>query len=120
MHGKQSSEWAAFEFAAGLDDTAAKLALAMGAPQIMGFNYATIGHLSVDQMYTAFSTSEHYQIIGLFDLIGGPAGSSRPLLALQARDFDTFAVLYNGPGQAARYSSMLRSAYAAYQKIKLV
>jgi hypothetical protein len=117
-HGKQSEEWGVFEFARTLDDTAAKLSLAMGMPQIMGFNYPVIGHVSVDQMYRDFSASESYQIIGFFDLIGGPSASSRELRALQAQDFDTFAGLYHGSRQAAGHSAMLRRAFQAFKRLK--
>jgi len=117
-HGGQSDEWWVFEFAQTLDDTAAMLSIAMGTAQILGLNYAAIGHMSVDQMYQDFAWSECYQIIGLFDLIVGPGSKSRPLSALQAADFSDFAALHLGGRQAARYSSLLRRAYEAFERIK--
>src|SRR5690606_24417407 len=58
FHGAQSREWEAFNFANALDGRAAKLSISMGAPQIMGFNYTTLGYGSVEEMFEAFSTSE--------------------------------------------------------------
>jgi len=116
-HKGHGDEWSVFEFAQSLDDTAAKLSAAMGAPHILGLNYAAIGHRSVDQMFADFSRSEGYQIIGLFDLIGGPQSRSRPLAALQAVNFEDFAALHLGGGQAARYSSLLRRAFEAFERL---
>jgi hypothetical protein len=117
-HGGQGGEWWVFEFARTLDDTAAKLSIAMGAPQLLGLNYTAIGHKSVDQMYQDFAYSECYQIIGLFDLIAGPGSKSRPLSALQAKNFGDFAALHLGGRHAARYSSLLRWAYEAFERLK--
>jgi hypothetical protein len=116
-HARQGDEWWVFQFAQSLDDTAAKLSTAMGLAQILGLNYAAIGHVSVDQMVQDFAWSECYQIMGLFDLIAGPDGKSRPLSALQAAGFEDFAALHLGGRQAARYSSLLRRAYEAFQRL---
>ncbi len=118
FHGNQKREWAAFEFAAGLDDTAAKKSISMGGPQIMGFNYSTLGYESVQQMFTAFSASEAHQIIGFFNFVQGPATDTRRMLALQRLDFDTFAALYNGPGQAALYGEIIRNLFTAYRQLR--
>ncbi|NIW09398.1 MAG: DUF3380 domain-containing protein, partial [Gammaproteobacteria bacterium] len=118
VHEDHNSEWQAFTLAQSLDDTAAKLAIAMGAPQIMGFNYPVIGHLSVDQMFADFSTSEQHQIIGFFDLIGGLTADSRQLDALRRQDFDSFAALQYGGQQAARQANNLRRLLAAFQALQ--
>lgn len=118
FHNQQPGEWAVFEFACTLDDLAARLSISMGAPQIMGFNYATLGYESVGQMFSDFSQNDRAQILGLFDFICGPQANSRRLPALQAREFDNFAALYNGPGQAAQYGSLLRNVFEAFQRLK--
>lgn len=118
FHNQQAEEWAVFEFACGLDNLAAKLSISMGAPQIMGFNYATLGYESVEQMFDDFGQSERIQILGLFDFICGPQANSRRLPALQSRAFDDFAALYNGPGQAAKYGALLRNVFEAFQRLK--
>ena len=118
FHGSQDGEWAVFSFARSLDDTAAKLSISMGGPQIVGFNYAALGYESVGQMYDAFSADERNQIVGFFDFVQGPASTSRRVLALQDHDFTTFAALYNGPGQAAKYGSLMQGLFDTFNLIK--
>ncbi len=118
FHGTQDGEWQAFSFARTLDDTAAKLSISMGGPQIVGFNYTTLGFESVHQMYDAFSANERNQIIGFFDFVQGPSRDSRRVLALQQGDFTTFASMYNGPGQAARYGSLMQGLFDVFKRLK--
>lgn len=118
FHGTQPGEWEAFEFARSLDDTAAKYSISMGGPQIMGFNYAGLGYESVQQMFDAFSSSERAQVIGFFNFVQGPGTESRRIIALQAKDFEAFAAQYNGPGQAAKYGSIIRSLHDVFHKLR--
>lgn len=118
FHGTQDGEWRVFSFARSLDDTAAKLSISMGGPQIVGFNYTTLGFESVHQMYDAFSANERNQIVGFFNFVQGPSRDSRRVLALQAGDFTTFASMYNGPGQAARYGSLMQGLFDVFQRLK--
>lgn len=117
-HGNQINEWATFQFAASIDDTAAKSSISMGGPQIMGFNYAALGFESVQQMFDAFAASERNQIVGFFDFVQGPTPNSRRVIAMQQQDFDTFAAMYNGPGQAAKYGGLIRGTVAAFHRLK--
>jgi hypothetical protein len=117
VHVDQDAEWAAFSLASSLDREAARLSISMGAPQIMGFNHTALGYASVDAMFDAFSASEVEQVLRFFGFVLG-GGTSRPrLAALQAVDFEGFAVLYNGAGQAQAYGALLHSAYAAYKAL---
>jgi hypothetical protein len=118
FHGTQDGEWAVFSFARSLDDTAAKLSISMGGPQIVGFNHAALGYESVHQMFDAFSADERNQIVGFFDFVQGPSRDSRRVLALQAGDFTTFASMYNGPGQAAKYGSLMQGLFDTFQRLK--
>jgi hypothetical protein len=118
FHGNQGREWEVFNFARTLDDAAAKLSISMGAPQIMGFNYAACGYESVHEMFDAFASGERSQIIGFFDFVQGPNVNSRTITALQAQDFSAFAARYNGPGQAAKYGSLIRTTYDAFQQMR--
>jgi hypothetical protein len=118
FHGVQSREWEVFNFARTLNDTAAKNSISMGAPQIMGFNFSIIGYESVQQMFDAFAASERAQIVGFFDFVQGPAPNSRRILALQQQDFNTFASLYNGPGQAAKYGGLIKTTFDAFNQMK--
>ena len=118
FHGSQDGEWQVFTLARNLADSAAKLSISMGGPQIVGFNYTTLGFESVQQMFEAFSANERNQIIGLFNFIKGPGTNSRRVQALQAQDFVTFATFYNGPGQAAQYGSLMQSLFDAFQRLR--
>jgi hypothetical protein len=118
FHGNQAAEWEVFTFARTLHDTAAKLSISMGGPQIMGFNYSTCGYESVTQMFDAFNSGDRAQLIGFFDFVQGPSPNSRRVIALQSQDFETFASMYNGPGQAAKYGSLIRNVYDLYHKLK--
>ncbi|MCA9929985.1 MAG: DUF3380 domain-containing protein [Anaerolineales bacterium] len=118
FHGNQDKEWDVFQFAESFSRTSARLSISMGGPQIMGFNYATIGYESVHQMFDAFSKDDAGQITGFFDFVKGPVSDTRRLVALQREDFETFASLYNGPGQAATYASIIRNLFQAFQRIK--
>jgi len=117
-HVGQGAEWAVFQFARTLDDTAAKLSISMGAPQIMGFNCTTVGYESVHQMFEAFSADLRNQILGFFDFIKGPSSASARLQALQRGDFDAFAALYNGSGQAALYGGLIESRVETFQRLR--
>lgn len=119
FHGDQSAEWEVLEFAARLDDTAAKSSISMGGPQIMGFNYAGIGYTSVQEMFDAFAGSERGQIIGFFDFVRGRGSSSLRVAALQAKDFVAFARYYNGPGQAAHYGSLIQARHDTFHRLKV-
>ena len=70
FHGTQDGEWRVFSFARTLDDTAAKLSISMGGPQIVGFNYPTLGYESVHQMYDAFSAGEMTTIVAKVEAVG--------------------------------------------------
>jgi hypothetical protein len=118
FHGSQTREWEVFSFAQTLDEVAAKKSISMGAPQIMGFNHAACGYESVLEMFAAFTAGERAQIIGFFDFVQGPTANSRSVIALQEQDFNAFAARYNGPGQAAKYGSLIRTAYEAFQQMK--
>jgi hypothetical protein len=121
FHGDQSAEWEVFQFAQTIDETAAKLSISMGAPQIMGFNHSTIGYESVHQMFDDFAESEsgeRAQILAFFDFVKGTSVSSPRIRALQDGDFHTFAALYNGAGQAARYGSLISSRFDLFRRLR--
>jgi hypothetical protein len=117
FHGNQSNEWRVFEFARGLNESAAMRSISMGAPQIMGFNHATIGYDSVQEMFNRFQADERFQILGMFDFIKGASSTSPMIQALQRGDFEQFATRYNGPGQAQVYGSRIRSHTEALRSL---
>ncbi|OQY48297.1 MAG: hypothetical protein B6242_02760 [Anaerolineaceae bacterium 4572_78] len=116
-HTSQQQEWEIFEFACAFDDTAAKLSISMGAPQIMGFNYDIIGYRTVHDMFAAFSSSERGQIVGFFSLVKGNESTSPMLHALQNLDFVSFARGYNGAGQEETYANIIQSYYTAFHEL---
>ena len=85
----------------------------MGMAQIMGFNYASMGYASVQDMFRDLGSNESAQLDGLFqflvgiDLIG----------PLQTKDFTAFARNYNGPGQAERYGSLMQQVYDTFKAL---
>ncbi|MSP14865.1 MAG: DUF3380 domain-containing protein [Chloroflexi bacterium] len=109
FHGNQNEEWAVFQFATTLNDTAAKLSISMGATQIMGFNYTGIGYEAVQQMFDAFVADERNQILGFFDFVKGPGKSAPGITALQQGDYNGFAATYNGTGQADVYATIIKN-----------
>jgi hypothetical protein len=119
-HGSQEDEWEVFEFARTLDETAAILSTRMGLAGMMGSAFATVGYESAGQMFDAFSSSERYQILALFDLIAGPDADTRRLAALRGKDLGVFATLQYGNDQAAKYSGILHDLYQAFQELEIV
>lgn len=112
-HSTQAGEWQIFEFARELDERAAMLALAMGAPQIMGFNHTAIGYTSVQAMFNAFH-DVRAQLTSLFRFM-----EVNDLVDVVRRgDFLTFAKIYNGPGQAEYYKSLIERYLTAYQTLR--
>lgn len=116
FHGNQAREWEVFNFAATLDDSAAKMSISMGAPQIMGFNFGLIGFASVQDMFTAFTQGERDQVIGFFDFV--QYVSPNAIKALRTRDFRAFAAYYNGSGQAVMYGNLIQTAYDALNQLR--
>ena len=116
FHGDQSDEWEVLSFARTIDDTAARLCVAMGGPQIMGFNYAAVGYATVQGMFDAFASSERHQVAGFFSFVR--SRGEEAVRTLQRFDFEGFAGFYNGPGQATAYGSLIRQTYEAYRRLR--
>lgn len=113
--GAQALEWRVFAFAAGLDETAAKRSISMGAPQILGRNHQRIGYATVQELFDAFMADERNQILGLFDFIR----TDLTLVdALRSQNYVAFATGYNGVGQAPFYGDKLRSVAAGVKLLQ--
>jgi len=115
FHGNQALEWQVFNFAAKLDDTAAKRSTNMGAPQILGRNHTRIGYSTVQAMFDAFGADVRHQILGLFDFIRTDANLLR---ALRERAYVAFAEGYNGSGQAQFYANLIAQHVEALAKLR--
>lgn len=115
-HGNQAAEWEVFTFARDrLSAAAAVRSISMGAPQIMGFNHATIGYGDAQAMFNAFANSAHAQVIGFFDFVN--AAPTR-LTALREGDYLAFATSYNGSGQAPLYAALIQDAMQAFTRLR--
>ncbi|MEZ4609020.1 MAG: N-acetylmuramidase domain-containing protein [Caldilineaceae bacterium] len=113
IHENQTSEWAAFDLARRLDETAAMQSISMGAPQIMGFNHEGIGYPAVQEMFQAFSAGARAQFASFFRYM-----QRRGLVdAVRRRDFEAFAQAYNGAGQEAIYAERMRIWLDAFNAV---
>lgn len=105
--GRQADEWAAFEFAQGIQAEAAAKSISMGAAQIMGFNHARIGYPSATAMFLAFADAQA-QTIGFINFcLSDPALMD----AMRRKDWRTIAAKYNGTGAIVTYAPLLEQAY---------
>lgn len=97
-----------FAKAEKIDAEAAFDASSHGGPQIMGFNAEACGYPDAATMVFAFRKPDE-QLRGF----AGFVKSDRRLLqAIRARDWETFARIYNGSGQVDEYAGRMKRAYA--------
>jgi hypothetical protein len=92
---KQAAEWQAFNEAAKINAHAAMMSTSWGLGQIMGFNHKAAGYDTVEKMVDAFKVSEYNQMLGMLNFI---CNDARLVKAIHAKDWNTFARIYNGPG----------------------
>lgn len=117
FHGSQALEWQAFEVARAIDPDAATRSISMGLPQVMGFNHALLGYPSARDMLAFMAADVRFQLLGLFDFVAGARRDGPALQALRRDDFDAFATLYNGPGQARYYGELIAAHVRAFQRL---
>ena len=113
-HNGQASEWEALQIARSLSETNALYSISMGAPQVMGFNYKSIGYSSVNAMFEAFSKDIRYHIMALFDFC---TAKSTRVQYLLTGDFLSFAKEYNGLTAPEAYQKRLEQYYEIYKNI---
>lgn len=113
VHGSQDDEYAAFQIAAGLNEEAAYRALSMGAPQIFGDNYRMFGYGSAKEMYTDMASSERVQIINMFKYIA----KVNHLGSLRSGNYEAFVANYNGPGNVATYTGLVRKYESLFKQM---
>lgn len=94
-----------------IDRTSALESASWGAFQIMGYHWKTLQYTTlqgfINDQYTAAGQLETFVRFILAD--------PRLVKALRARDWATFARIYNGPGYAAnKYDTKLAAAYKQY------
>lgn len=116
VHTNQHREWEVFEFARALNEAAAIQSISMGAAQILGSNYATVGYSSPREMFDEMSRSMTGQVKALFSFIAKARGGAI-VKALQEGDYIRAALIFNGKGQQEEYGAKLREASAAYKRV---
>jgi hypothetical protein len=106
----QTAEWLAFTKACKTDALSALKSTSWGLGQVMGFNYKAAGYASVTAMVASFEENEYNQLRGMLNFI---KSTPKMLLALQTKDWSTFAKYYNGPQyKDFHYDTRLAEAYA--------
>ena len=108
FHGDQKTEYQVFTFAKALaTQEAACLSTSFGGPQILGSNHPIIGYATATAMAEDFAKSELSQVCGFFEF----CRRKDILTALAQQDWQSFATIYNGPGQAAQYAALIQEAH---------
>ena len=114
FHGEQAMEYSALALARTLaGDEPAHLSASFGGPQIIGFNHAVVGYGSATEMARDFGRSERWQVCAFFEF----CRSKAILDALASHDWEGFAKVYNGPGNAAAYAARLAEAHAEARRL---
>lgn len=113
-HTGQACEWEVFSIARGLAEKEAMFCISMGAPQVMGFNYKSIGYTSVQEMFEFFSKDIRYHLLALFDFCNAKSTRIQYLLT---RDFLSFAKEYNGLTAPEAYEKRILEYYDIFKNI---
>ena len=88
-------------------------AASWGAGQLLGRNFKLCGYDSATKMADDFTRGEDVQLLAMACFI---AANPRMLKALQEKDWETFALCYNGKGyKKNRYHLKLAAAYAEFR-----
>lgn len=105
-------EWTRLERAKLIDEDAALKSASWGMFQVMGFNHLACGEATVKSFVAKMCTSEKEQLLLTTIFIRNNAGMKA---ALKAKNWATFARLYNGAGyRANKYDEKLLKAYNYY------
>lgn len=108
-YGKFSAQYPKLERAIALDRNAALQSASWGAFQIMGRNFKAAGYPTVEAFVAAVKDSLSKKIEGFGNFV---VADPRLRAALQARQWTTFARIYNGPGFAAnQYDLKMKQNY---------
>ncbi len=103
-----AGEYDRLRAAASLNRAAAYESISMGLFQIMGFNHKACGFNSAEEMYKAISGPDDADMDAFCNFV---EANPKMLAALRKKDWSTFALLYNGPGQVPYYAGKIADAY---------
>lgn len=117
---RQSAEWIAFNDAFRKDPNAAMESTSIGLGQIMGFHYKRLGFDSVGDMWDDAKKGIENQLHQILQFIKTDIGL---YYAIEHKDWDTVAKLYNGAGYKKLAKKLGREPYdasmaKAYHKYK--
>lgn len=93
-----------------LDRFAALQSASWGRFQILGLNYKAVGYADVEDFVKEACDSEANQLKAFLNFCEHNHLNG----ALRTRDWEAFALRYNGPGQVDHYAAALRAAYARH------
>lgn len=111
-YGPSSMQHVRLQDAALLDREAALKSASWGLFQVMGFNHERAGFPELQEFVNAAYRSAECHLRMLVMFVRNSTGMAR---ALEERDWQTFARLYNGPNYAASgYDKRLAKAYAKW------
>ena len=113
-HTNQDMEWKVFEFARKLSEKHAIYSISMGAPQVMGFNYKSIGFSSPQEMFEYFNKGIRYHLLALFDFC---KYKPERIEYLQKKDFYSFSREYNGSSAPKQYEKRIKEYYDIFKKL---
>lgn len=110
-------EWSRFSRAFVISGDAAMKATSWGLFQVMGFNFKDAGFPNVGSMVDAMKESEGKQLASFCQFIKTYMGGKLHA-ALKAKDWATFARLYNGSAYAKnQYDAKMLTEYIKYSKL---
>lgn len=113
-YGKFSAQYGKLDRAIALDREAALQSASWGAFQIMGANFAAAGFASVEDFVAAMQASLSRQIEAFGNFV---IANARLRAAIIAKDWATFALIYNGKGYAAnQYDLKMKQNYELLNK----
>ena len=113
-HTSQDMEWRVFEFAKKISEKHAIYSISMGAPQVMGFNYKSIGYSSPQEMFKFFNEDIRYHLFALFDFC---QYKPERVEYLQKKDFYSFSREYNGSSAPKQYEKRIKEYYDIFKKL---
>jgi peptidoglycan hydrolase-like protein with peptidoglycan-binding domain len=108
------AEWDRLNRAIAVDESAALESASWGLFQIMGYHWKTLGYASVQDFVDANKRSEGEQLAAFVKFV---KADKRLHNALRAKDWKTFARVYNGPAYAKNaYDIKLAQAFTKHSK----
>lgn len=107
-----TQEWDRLNVAISLDEDAALQSASWGLFQIMGFNFKACGFDSVKAFVDFIKGPDDADMEAFVNFV---KANPKILAAMKAKDWQAFALNYNGPGAVASYSAKMADAFARHR-----